>query len=1019
MEDNTKIWYNILIAVVAIAAAVVAVAATVASGGAALTIILAAASAVIKIAAGAAVAFYAVNNLHLGSSGFYLPEYQLTPDAIFRNEIIAFDVNFFNPKDPEITSTTISNFTDNDVTVTITIKEYSEEEGKYNERNSFGGGKNSELNQEKRREFVEQYLDDDYDKYAGKEPDSEYPVVYDTSNPDKTEWHIDNENPSDDYSKDERTGVYVGTYKTIETWRYRYGEHKLEMDISRTYINGWTSPTTRLGDDATETTTVNKKDSPAFILRPTISSWYLTLRNIALVALLSILVYVGIRITLASVASDKAKYKQMLVDWTVALALVFLMHYIMSFSVAINEKIIEAISSIGPASAGTIDEFTSNKVKDVETKSATDYDAGKDDGNPNNIDRQAVHLFRITDGAKKAYQVLVGSDENDKDKKSGEYSRYTNRFELDDDGNVVALYWPAYDYMTQARMLGQGTIFKDEDITSTEEKDLSKNKNQEAVVKSGYKIIYVVLVIYTVIFCFIYLKRIVYMAFLTVIAPLVAITYPIDKIGDGKAQAFNMWLREYIFNLLIQPVHLILYTILVTSAIKFAANNIFYAVVAIGFLVPAEKILRRFFGFDQKAQTPGVFEGAAGAALLMTGLNKIMNLKPSSNRLDDGQNRNAEEDEGKIREASYSGEDPFNALLIAGGEPNININATNGNTNTQDNIDHAREPEGYTIDNQISGVNTSAVNFEGRVSGSENGLKLSIDDAENQKRLAKTRKEQEKNLRKITRSMKFRRALARGMSAYGDGIKRRYTMNKQLNGGALKRGIRMAGGIAAAGTLAAAGGIAGLSSGDPSKVAKYMGTGAIGGYSLGKAGVTKATAKLEEQYKDAIKEAKIGYHGEKEYAKRNHEKWKEQTFEKNNANIIKIQNYFSVSKEDAKRIAKEIAKYTDKKGIKSLQDAMAVKKLKDDEGFSEEEAILAGYLHNVTFGGKNSEQLSRKEREGRHQDLKDKLISNQPGISSTTANMKAEKLMNGTVKFSQIKNDLGNENESTNNSKED
>ena len=152
---------------------------------------------------------------------------------------------------------------------------------------------------------------------------------------------------------------------------------------------------------------------------------------------------------------------------------------------------------------------------------------------------------------------------------------------------------------------------------------------------------------------------------------------------------------------------------------------------------------------------------------------------------------------------------------------------------------------------------------------------------------------------------------------------------------------------------------------------------------------------------------------------RNHEKWKEQTFEKNNANIIKIQNYFSVSKEDAKRIAKEIAKYTDKKGIKSLQDAMAVKKLKDDEGFSEEEAILAGYLHNVTFGGKNSEQLSRKEREGRHQDLKDKLISNQPGISSTTANMKAEKLMNGTVKFSQIKNDLGNENESTNNSKED
>ena len=40
------------------------------------------------------------------------------------------------------------------------------------------------------------------------------------------------------------------------------------------------------------------------------------------------------------------------------------------------------------------------------------------------------------------------------------------------------------------------------------------------------------------------------MAFLTIIAPLVALTYPIDKINDGKAQAFNMWFKEYIFNLL-------------------------------------------------------------------------------------------------------------------------------------------------------------------------------------------------------------------------------------------------------------------------------------------------------------------------------------------------------------------------------------------------------------------------------------------------------------------------------------
>ena len=46
------------------------------------------------------------------------------------------------------------------------------------------------------------------------------------------------------------------------------------------------------------------------------------------------------------------------------------------------------------------------------------------------------------------------------------------------------------------------------------------------------------------------------------IAPFVALTYPIDKLNDGQAQGFNKWLKEYIFNLLIQPMHLLLYTIL-------------------------------------------------------------------------------------------------------------------------------------------------------------------------------------------------------------------------------------------------------------------------------------------------------------------------------------------------------------------------------------------------------------------------------------------------------------------------
>lgn len=150
---------------------------------------------------------------------------------------------------------------------------------------------------------------------------------------------------------------------------------------------------------------------------------------------------------------------------------------------------------------------------------------------------------------------------------------------------------------------------------------------------AGYVFCYLVLVLYTLFFAWTYLKRVVYMAFLTMIAPLVAMTYPIDKMTDGKAQAFDAWIKEYIFNLLIQPLHLLLYTILVSSAYYLASNSPIYALAAIGFMLPAERLLRRFFGFE-KAKTPGLLGGAAGAALTFSGLQSLMRHRPKSEKPD-------------------------------------------------------------------------------------------------------------------------------------------------------------------------------------------------------------------------------------------------------------------------------------------------------------------------------------------------------------------------------------------------
>lgn len=138
----------------------------------------------------------------------------------------------------------------------------------------------------------------------------------------------------------------------------------------------------------------------------------------------------------------------------------------------------------------------------------------------------------------------------------------------------------------------------------------------------GLSICFVILVLFTIFFIFTYLRRVLYMAFLTLIAPVVAVTYPLDKINDGSAQGFQRWFREYIFNLLIQPMHLLLYFILITSAFELSSENVIYSIVAIGFMIPAEKLLRSLFGFE-KASTPSTLNGVAGGALAMNLINKI------------------------------------------------------------------------------------------------------------------------------------------------------------------------------------------------------------------------------------------------------------------------------------------------------------------------------------------------------------------------------------------------------------
>ena len=152
------------------------------------------------------------------------------------------------------------------------------------------------------------------------------------------------------------------------------------------------------------------------------------------------------------------------------------------------------------------------------------------------------------------------------------------------------------------------------------------------------------------------------MAFLTMIAPLVGLTYPIDKLKDGKAQAFNMWFKEYTFNLFIQPIDLILYIILIQSAVSLAETNFLYAIVAIGFLLQAEKFIKKMFGLGAEGGA-GKRNFSSGAAFA-TVLGAVQNLSGGVTEAVSSAGEDPEKQKNtKVREADLDAPEDLSVFL--------------------------------------------------------------------------------------------------------------------------------------------------------------------------------------------------------------------------------------------------------------------------------------------------------------------------------------------------------------------
>lgn len=895
----------------------------------------------------------------------YVPAFTVSAEEIFANRIPVFDVNFFSPMAPEEVVKSEKKIYLTDV---IIYYGYS-----YNEGNP--GGEIEELT-DLRRECSSEIPINLYNNYIGvivgsKTKEEIYEELNDRGVRDNEEFIYleDLLEEIKSYLKSNKPELTATDVENIEDWNM-YASYFTDRELLEKTEEQQTSYqiTITISDDANydevvsilfrkqfnETTkqfneTIEKEfvniNSTAAELRNIVATWYYVLRNLALIVLMLVLVYSGIRIVIGSTAGEKAKYKERLMDWLIAMCLVMIMHYIMVFAIEVVNKITELIDGGEKNSTAAYIPLTKAQLEHANT-----------------INWEKYGEF----------------DEIFPDDSSAEGGK--------------ALLWPT-DLLGLFRIQAQ-------------------LENEGSARWVAYSFCYVVLVLMTLFFAFTYMKRIIYLAFLTIIAPLVAMTYPIDKITDGKAQAFDAWLKEYIFNLMIQPLHFLLYTILISSAFQLAAENVIYALVAIGFMMPAERLMRKFFGFE-KAKTPGLLGGAAGAAIAMSGLQGILKHKPHGGK-QGGQNGKSK-DTNKIKFANKSKGNAMDDMTgmkpgtssggattggtAAGGATQARTMGASGGTTTQANSagNFANSAsESYEV-NEEDIIKGTAAEMEWEDNGGFESL------GEETPNTGVNAAEEEQGEEEFSASESDddegdgKRHIWRAIGTATLGAGKQAAVGVLTGIHPLKLGARIAG-AEAAGLMGLAIGVA---SGDPSKAFQYTTGAAMAGSSLAGSLMDSNGGDLEKIKQDT----QMAYYGS-DYKKHMIEKQKEE-FLSSGENINYLRQVLGVSHSDAKKILEETGGKCFDNGITDIKDVAAMHKLTHDgrDSMTFEKASAARTYAKKRLGGAEIDQMTSKQV-SEYQRRWSKEFQERYNITEAQANKLARQSFDAAIKFNKASSGL-------------
>ena len=244
-------------------------------------------------------------------------------------------------------------------------------------------------------------------------------------------------------------------------------------------------------------------------------------------------------------AHSKAKAQDLVIKWTIGIAILFLFPYVMKYSFKINDGVISAVRSTF-TNNNPYDEIIGSYIGGV---SDLQYDEVFEERSPEYISRSD-------------YVYSVGSEEATF-KYFQSLEKYSSR------GDLIRIM----------RALAG--------ITG----------------KFIYVILWIIMLGQLLVLLFVYLKRYLMIAFLIMIFPLVVIEYIINSILTGKSSGLSAWCMEFFLNVFLQTIHAISYGIIggvVTAHVQngivngnVSQMNWVILIIAVNFIFEAEGIIKK------------------------------------------------------------------------------------------------------------------------------------------------------------------------------------------------------------------------------------------------------------------------------------------------------------------------------------------------------------------------------------------------------------------------------------------